>query len=88
MEWKWSSSVLTIKLLDTTSASRQILAHGVRGLHLRHDEPWGPSASILGHKFSEVDGGVRLQIETQSGDLIDIDAARIDIPQEVRGAAK
>lgn len=77
---EWSSSVLTIELLDTTSTSRQILAHGVRGAHLRHDEPWGPSVSVLGHKFSEVDGGVRLQIETQSGDLIDIEAEKIHIP--------
>lgn len=83
---EWSSSVVTVKLLDRTSTTREIVAHGIRGISVRRDEPWGPSVSVLGYRFSEKNGGIQLQIDIQSGDSIDIEAARIDMPQEARSA--
>ena len=84
----WSSAVVTVRLLDRTSTPREIVAYGVRSIAVRRNEPWGPSVSVLGYRLAEKGGVIQLQIDIQSGDSMDIEAARIDLPDEARSTAE
>lgn len=79
---EWSNSTVIVQLRDRHSAPRKLTAHGIRGLSVRQDQPWGSSVSILACEpvIATEDGLYRLTIELQSGDRIDIEAERFDLP--------
>lgn len=81
---EWRSSTVVVTLLDRTSMPREITARGIRQIAVSHDEPWGPSVSVLGYRCSAEAGVSRLQIEMQSGDLINIAADTLDMPAELQ----
>jgi hypothetical protein len=60
---------------DKEAVSRQILWHGVREVHIPHDEPWGRSASI--NEARLLDPGVFI-LQMQSGDEIRIRADTVE----------
>ena len=79
---EWSDSTVIVQLRDRHSAPRNLTAHGIRGLSVRQEQTWGPSVSILACEpaIATGDGLYRLTIELQSGDRIDIEAERFDLP--------
>lgn len=80
LEWKAAS--VSVILIDRSSMTRELIAHGFRGVTLRHDEPWGESVSILELQSIEplANGASRLSIQMQSGDVFVLEADRFDIP--------
>lgn len=77
----WAIRSVSVVLIDRTSVKKTLTAHGVRRLSMRHDEPWGESASVLSIEGPEriPDEMQRLVIRIQSGDDVEIDAERFDI---------
>lgn len=78
----WEAKTIVMKLLDHHSEIREIKALGVQRFVLCHDEPWGPSVSILEHEgpFDIGDGLLRLVLKVQSGDELEIQAVEFDLP--------
>jgi hypothetical protein len=77
----WTLARVTIVLKDGTSSTRTLIAEGVRNLRAPRESDWGPSVSVNTFLIDALSVGTqRLQIEMQSGDVIEIVAERFDIP--------
>jgi hypothetical protein len=80
----WRDARVTIELEDSTFTVRTLIAEGVRELRVPKANEWGPSVSV--NEVSEVEAehgqGRRLCIEMQSGDVIQIVAERIALPDQ------
>jgi hypothetical protein len=73
IEVNWESGQLSIKFGDEVTGSRPIvvlLGHNVSSFRCERKLPWGPSVSVNHVKCAEIDGGFRLEVEMQSGDII------------------
>ncbi len=60
------------------------------GTELKHIEcpqrnPWGPSDFVNGVEERKVDGGTRLEIEMQSGDVIVVEATSFEVQEGGEG---
>lgn len=81
MRIDWTESSVEIVVLDERSLIRSIVFRGLREFSADRKEHWGPSSSIneVSWDFSPAGGGVRLNVEMQSGGLIKISAAAVDL---------
>jgi len=72
--------------VDSPSGRTSIRAFDLYELRVPRTQAWGPSASIneVDGPSPQEDGRVRLAIEMQSGDLIEIVARSIEMPLSVR----
>lgn len=77
----WAESSVEIVVLDECSLSRSIVFRGLREFSADRQEHWGPSSSIneASWDFPPAGGGVCLKVEMQSGGLINISAAAVDL---------
>ncbi len=56
--------------------------HGCSRVVLPRDEPWGPSSSVYAVKAGRSErGGVRLELEMQSGDVLVVEGASLEWAQ-------
>ena len=81
IELNWESGELSIKFGDELTGSRPIvvlLGHNVSSFQYERKFPWGPSVSVNHVKAIEIDGGIKLEIEMQSGDVITATIARFE----------
>ncbi|AIK15188.1 putative RhsC immunity protein [Pectobacterium atrosepticum] len=78
----WSKGELVIKLLNSNSEPVVIKASGVKLINIPKSDEWGESVSI--NEVIELDrnsyGFERMKIEIQSGDIIEIVAEEILLP--------
>jgi len=79
----WESGTVRIRL-SWESEQHDLVATGLRNLKLPHEFPWGPSNwinKLIG--LEEIYGGqLRLGIEVQSGDVIEIVAEKFNLPPD------
>ena len=77
----WASASAKIELKDAASKIRALEIKGLSLLIIPRKNPWGESVSI--NETTQIhknDNGLRcLNIEMQSGDIIEIDAKLIDL---------
>ena len=79
----WDLGRLTVELRDSASTVRVVTAVGVRNLQVPKETPWGPSNSVNSSSIEVLPAGTkRLQIEMQSGDVIEVVAEQLSIPTE------
>jgi hypothetical protein len=78
---EWKSGELRIEL-KSNGGSHILAARGLQKLQLSRDFSWGPSVSInrVDGPTKLANGTVQLTLEIQSGDLIEIVAAAIEVP--------
>jgi hypothetical protein len=84
----WGEGVLTLLLRNYSKAAGQIVtkeltAEGVCNLIMPREQGWGPSVSIneVRGPVTRADGKQVLEIEMQTGDIIQLAADRIALPQ-------
>jgi hypothetical protein len=79
----WATATLRIELRtgDQTAPRNDIIATGLRNLICDREQPWGPSSSVneVRGPVELGDGSHRLEVELQSGDVIVVEAGRIEI---------
>lgn len=79
---EWKSGVATLKFLNTESNTALLVAKGVVVFNVPRGQEWGRSVSVnelLGPIVLE-NGCQKLQIEMQSGDVIEIVAESFELP--------
>ena len=80
--FEWKEGRVTL-VFDTYEAGQvSVIAQGVSDLHVSQVKDWGPSVSVNSVKgpLDAANGRQRLEIEMQSGDTIEIEAAAFDLP--------
>jgi hypothetical protein len=79
VDWKAGTATFS---LTWSGNSVALVAHGVRDLHIPRRFDWGPSVSVnKSHGPSPIeDGLLRFSMEMQSGDTIEVVAAKFDLP--------
>lgn len=80
--YEWKSARVTISFRCETAEMASIVANGVTALRIPQTREWGPSVSVnkvTGPK-SIAEGGNKLEIQMQSGDVIEIVAAEYIFP--------
>jgi hypothetical protein len=83
--YEWKAARVTLSLRTEGPEQLLIVADGVSHLHIPQTKPWGPSVSV--NKLHELpassDKGRKLEIEMQSGDVIQIEAEIFNFPTGV-----
>lgn len=77
----WAHRHGQLLLASSTNPNGHVLVviGGLRAFQMTQDYPWGPSVSINEVTVKTVVGGIRLCIEMQSGDMIQVTAEHIHI---------
>lgn len=80
ISYDWKASTATFDL-ECADGLRQLIASGTTDLSVPHSAPWGPSDSINSVERSLMEGSssFSLRIEMQSGDVISLQAASIEL---------
>ena len=83
---EWESGTATFALAGPITAAT-VIAHDVRSLQMPRRFPWGPSVSVNKTDGpTHIDNGLlRLSIEMQSGDTVEIVASSFDVPESQHG---
>ncbi|AOR63394.1 hypothetical protein KU73_16420 [Pectobacterium wasabiae] len=78
----WGKGALIIKLLNSNSEPVVIKANGVKLINIPKGDEWGESVSVneLIGLDRNSDGFERMKIEIQSGDVIEVVAEEILLP--------
>jgi hypothetical protein len=83
--YEWKPARVTISFRSETMELTSVVADGVTALNIPQTREWGPSVSvnkILGPTdFAK--GGRKLEIEMQSGDVIEIVAGTYVFPPQI-----
>ena len=74
-DWEGATATLHVRFAD---GERELVAQKVTELSVRHSAPWGRSASINQVAVEDSDC-LTLKIEMQSGDVISLRAASIEL---------
>jgi hypothetical protein len=84
LEVDWDEGDLRCKLdVSIGEITRvSLLARGLTFLKCPRQFPWGPSVSVNYVRVDQVDPGLRLVIEMQSGDVIEAQAADVSVLNE------
>lgn len=84
IEFDWHAARVTLDLEDSNCTMRTLTADGVQDLQVPRFNAWGPSVSV--NEVSEVvpisSELQRLNIQMQSGDVIQILAQRFVLPTQ------
>jgi len=81
VDWKAGMARLEFMPFGGGNVPKHIVAKGLSDLRLPRKQPWGPSVSVNSCEGPvEIDGAYRLSIEMQTGDQIEIVAARFEMP--------
>lgn len=74
----WQAGLLTCQL-DTGKGPVALVARGITKLECPRDHPWGASVSVNQVRTYASSEGVRMQIEMQSGDVIEINCSGVNL---------
>ncbi len=82
ISFNWKGGDATLHFLNSESNSATLLAHGVSMLIVPRKLEWGRSVSVNSVKgpFDLADGKMKIEVEMQSGDVIEIVAETIMLP--------
>ncbi|MBR7784054.1 hypothetical protein [Undibacterium luofuense] len=82
VNFEWELARVVLELNDSVSAVRTLVADGVTELSVPRNNAWGSSVSVNDvHEIEELPSGLKqLKIEMQSGDVIQIVAAKFALP--------
>lgn len=84
IQYVWEQRKCNIKLKNRESQVVFIQAENVSSLSVPHNEEWGPSVSINNIDGPlECDGVFLFSIEMQSGDVIQLKAGQITLPDDM-----
>jgi hypothetical protein len=77
----WEAGTATVEFDPVDLEPVTLQASGLRLLRVPRENPWGPSASVNTAELrtSEDGRGLRLWIEMQSGDEIELDADAVEL---------
>lgn len=80
--YEWKTARVTLSLKWRADGLMLLVADGVSNVRIPQLKPWGPSVSInkVRGPTEEAAGRHRLEIEMQTGDLIEIEAASFAFP--------
>lgn len=76
----WEAARCDIRLLSVGLPPHLLVFEGFANIQLPRRESWGPSSSV--NKSMELEGG-KFEIELQSGDTIQIEAAHWEFRPEI-----
>lgn len=80
MSYSWKDKEYVVRLLDQSSNITYVKAFNVQRVAFTHIEEWGPSVSVNSFEEHKDNNGVQeIDIEMQTGDVINIVAERIII---------
>jgi hypothetical protein len=87
LDWNAGTAELRFGNVETTSPTFSapsftdvsVIAHGLTEMRLEARNPWGPSSYVNEAQCTEETDGVRLRIEMQSGDPIEILATHLQV---------
>jgi galactose mutarotase-like enzyme len=74
----WGGGLLSCRL-NAKEGHVILEAHSMQKLECPRFNPWGPSVSINEVKTYDIDSGIRITMEMQSGDIIDIICASFNL---------
>lgn len=79
IEVKWDSGELRCSLgvMKEERRTACLFAQGMKSLNCPRQFPWGRSVSINSVRSEEIEKGIRLIIEMQSGDVIEVHADKV-----------
>jgi hypothetical protein len=80
MEWTSGEARVTVRLSEERRRTAEILVFGFTLVHCARRQPWGPSVSINEvRRQRREDGWHRIEIELQSGDVLELEGNRIEL---------
>lgn len=80
MDWASGETRVTVRLPEEGGRTAEIRVFGSTLLHCPRRQQWGPSVSINEVRRQQRDNGVhRIEIEVQSGDIIELEGERIEL---------
>lgn len=80
MEWESGEARVRMRLSEEPVRKANIHVTGSKLLRCPRRQPWGPSVSINEVRvFSLQDGQRRLEIEIQSGDVVEIEGDSVEL---------
>lgn len=79
-EWASGETRVRVRLSEASTRDAEVRIKGTTLLRCPRDQPWGPSVSINKASLRSIDGGrKRLEIEVQSGDVIEIEGSALEL---------
>lgn len=82
-DWASGETRLRVRLCDDPARDAEIRVTGTALLHCPREHPWGPSVSINEVRVHAIEGGrVRLEVEVQSGDVVEIVGEAAEVRME------
>ena len=79
-EWQSGEARVRVRLSQEPALVAEIVVAGSRLLRCPRAQPWGPSASINEVRILRLaEDRSRVEIEVQSGDVIEIDGERVEL---------
>lgn len=76
----WQESTLIIKFLNNSSLPMDIICKGIKGINISKWNEWGESVSVNLFNLKDDTKYKYIEIEMQSGDVINIIATDIVMP--------
>ncbi|WNZ59714.1 hypothetical protein QEG98_27220 [Myxococcus sp. MxC21-1] len=79
-EWASGETHVRVRLSEEAARGAEIHVTGATLLRCPREQPWGPSVSINEVRLLAQQNGLqRLEIEVQSGDVIEIEGDTVDL---------
>ncbi len=79
-DWASGETHVRIRLSEEAARGAEVRVTGTTLLRCPREQPWGPSVSINEARLLPLQGGrKRLEIEVQSGDLIEIEGDAFEL---------
>jgi hypothetical protein len=81
LDLDWNSALLQLSLRTGILGFEEILiqASGTTDLSCPRQMPWGPSNSVNSASLETLPTGIKLTIEMQSGDLIEVSCESVEL---------
>ncbi|RKH72333.1 hypothetical protein D7W81_06230 [Corallococcus aberystwythensis] len=82
-EWASGETRVRVRLSEEAARGAGVHVTGTKLLRCPREQPWGPSVSINEVRLLSLrDGRKRLEIEVQSGDVIEIEGDAVELNVE------
>jgi len=79
-EWASGETLVRVRLSEEAARGAEVRVTGTTLLRCPREQPWGHSVSINEARLLSLQGGrKRLEIEVQSGDVIEIEGSALEL---------
>lgn len=72
VRFDWSTATVAVEVTIVPGLRRSLIVGGVTDIRVTHTQPWGPSGSVYELSIDQRPTGMRLTVQMQSGDVIEI----------------